>query len=216
MEKWYQKLRAKTDYILEAIFQHRFIKKLLAGKLDLSTFIFYVQQDVLYLSEYRRVLAVLGARLHQTEHSKFFIDSANNIVSVEGEVHDRFLKGRDETVMHSPTCELYTSYLSRIVNTQAVEVGIAAVLPCFTIYREVGNYILKNQKIHKNPYQDWIDTYGSEAFSETTNTAIEICNFYAEATNKATQLAMEKAFVMSSKLEWMFWDSAYEKEQWKI
>ncbi len=208
-------MRLKTDYIIKAIFQHDFIKKLLTGKLDASTFIFYVQQDVLYLSEYRRVLAILGARLHQTDHSQFFIDSANKVISTESEVHDKFLQGIG-TAFHSPTCELYISYLSRIVNTQSVEVGMAAVLPCFTIYREVGNYIFKNQESGKNPYQDWIDTYNSESFSVTTDTAIEICNSYAHITNNATQLAMEKAFLMSSKLEWMFWDSAYQKEQWKI
>jgi len=27
---------------------------------------------------------------------------------------------------------------------------------------------------------------------------------------------MELAFEKSSKLEWMFWDSAYNKEEWKI
>ncbi len=215
MENWYGKMRSKTDYIIQAICRHTFIKKLLTGKLDASTFIFFVQQDVLYLSEYRRVFALLGARLPQTDHSQFFIDSANKVVSTENEAHEKFLQGI-EPALHSPTCELYISYLSRVVNTQSVEVGMAAVLPYLTACREVGNYIVKNQKSGKNPYQDWIDTYNSESFSVTTDTAIEICNSYAHITNNATQFAMEKAFLMSSKLEWMFWDSAYQKEQWKI
>ncbi len=216
MQNWHESVREKTDYILKAIFKHKFIEALLTGKLNPKIFTFYVQQDVLYLSEYRRVVALLASRLDDTEHSQFFMDSATKIISVEGEVHNTFLKGNNDMPAHSPTCQLYISYLSRIVNTQVVEIGMAAILPCFTIYREVGEYILKNQRAQKNPYQDWIDTYGSEDFAKTTDTVIEICNYYAQITNNVTKLAMEKAFIMSSKLEWMFWDSAYNMEQWKI
>ena len=112
---------------------------------------------------------------------------------------------------------MYTSYLSRVVCNQSVEEGLAAVLPCFTIYKEIGDYILKNQTNKEdNPYQDWINTYGGEDFATSVNHAIDITNMYAEDANDKTLLRMNTAFRKASQLEWMFWDSAYNKEQWKI
>ena len=79
------------------------------------------------------------------------------------------------------------------------------------------NYILENQ-INKdsNPYQDWINTYGGEDFENSVNQAVLITNKFAETASAETLEKMELAFTKASKLEWMFWDSAYNKEQWKI
>ena len=67
-----------------------------------------------------------------------------------------------------------------------------------------------------NPYQNWIDTYGGEEFSKSVAQAIEITNKYASKTTEETLDKMNLAFEKSSKLEFIFWDSAYKKEQWKI
>ena len=44
------------------------------------------------------------------------------------------------------------------------EVAVAALLPCFWIYWEVGKHLLTIARPH-NPYQAWIDTYADEAFA---------------------------------------------------
>ena len=74
-----------------------------------------------------------------------------------------------------------------------------------------------NQKNKKdNPYQNWIQTYGGEEFSKSVTQAIQITNNYALKASDETVQKMNNAFKKSSKLEWMFWESAYNKEQWKI
>ncbi len=69
--------------------------------------------------------------------------------------------------------EEYTNYLRATCSGQPYPVGMAAVLPCFWIYREVGNYIYRHHKPN-NPNQAWIDTYAGEAFATVVEDAIRI------------------------------------------
>ena len=217
MSNWYETINNKTEVILNQIKEHPFIVKLMDGSLPNDIFRFYINQDALYLSEYKNVLAILGSKCQDENDTQFFLDSATGIINVEDVLHQKFLKNNEINNEPSPTCELYTSYLSRIVNTKSIEEGIAAVLPCFTIYKEVGDYIKENQtNIKDNPFQNWIDTYGGEDFAKSVKSAIHIANLHAENANKNTLNKMNVAFEKASKLEWMFWDSAYKKEKWRI
>jgi thiaminase/transcriptional activator TenA len=178
---------------------------------------FYVNQDTLYLSEYTKVLAQVGVKCHQSDETQFYLESATGIIEVEKALHQLFLKEEYLNPTPSPTCELYNSYLARIVNNHSVEVGLAAVLPCFSIYKEVGDYILANQlNKENNIYQEWIDTYAGEEFATSVAKAIAITNKYASLASKENLALMEEVFIKTSKLEWMFWDSAYKQEAWKI
>jgi thiaminase/transcriptional activator TenA len=217
MQDWYKLARQKTDHILEAIKQQPFIEELINGKLPPAIFQFYINQDAMYLAEYKKVLATVGVKCEHVDDTQFFLDAATGIINVENALHQIFLKDNQLAHEPSPTCELYTSYLSRIVANHSLEEALAAVLPCFTIYKEIGDYILENQSNkNDNPYQDWIDTYGGEAFAASVNQAIDITNKYAAQASDDVLHKMEAAFEKASKLEWMFWDSAYNKEAWKI
>lgn len=217
MQDWYQLARGKTDHILEAIKEQPFITELMNGTLPSDVFQFYINQDAMYLAEYKKVLATVGIKCEHVDDTQFFLDSATGIINVENALHQIFLKDNQLAHEPSPTCELYTSYLSRIVTNHSLEEALAAVLPCFTIYKEIGDYIQENQtNKDDNTYQSWIDTYGGEAFAASVSQAIAITNTYAANASNDVLQKMEEAFVKASKLEWMFWDSAYNKEVWKI
>lgn len=214
---WYDEVRAKTEPIFQEIVQHDFIKDLMAGTLSKEVFGFYVNQDTLYLSEYTKVLSNVGVKCHESEETQFYLESATGILEVEKALHQVFLEEKYLSSEVSPTCELYNSYMARIVNNYSVEIGLAVVLPCFSIYKEVGDYILANQSNkEENPYQAWIDTYAGEEFATSVAKAIEITNKYAATASKENLKLMEEVFLKTSKMEWMFWDSAYKEEKWAI
>jgi len=217
MENWYDKTREKTEHIFQAITQHGFVQDLMHANLDKDIFGFYVNQDSLYLAEYKKSLVTVGTKCHRPEDTQFFYESATGIIQVEDALHNDFLEEKYRSSTPSPTCELYNSYVARIVNNESAEVGIAAVLPCFTIYKEVGDYILKMQDNEgSNPYQAWIETYVSEEFALAVQQAIEITNRYALTASPESLAKMEEVFIKTSQLEWMFWDSAYKQEAWPI
>ena len=217
MSNWFNTVTKKTDSILEKIKEHPFIIELMDGTLSKEVFQFYVNQDSLYLSEYKKTLAQLSIKCTEANDTQFFLDSATGIILVEDELHQVFLNKEHFNTEPSPSCELYTSYMSRIANNHSLEEGLAVILPCFTIYKEIGDYILANQtNKNNNPYQNWINTYASEDFANAVLNAIEITNRYAEKSPEEVLNKMDLAFIKASKLEWMFWDSAYNKETWKI
>ncbi|MFD1553385.1 thiaminase II [Putridiphycobacter roseus] len=217
MSDWFKQVRENTDNIVHEIKNHPFIKGLIAGSLPKDVFQFYINQDALYLAEYKKVLATVGIKCHAVEETQFFLDAATGILAVEDALHKTYIKDLAFNTVPSPTCELYTSYLARITANHSLSEGLAAVLPCFTVYKEIGDYIQANQNEQaNNPYQSWIDTYGGIDFENSVNKAIAITNKYAQSADKETLNNMELSFTKSTKLEWLFWDSAFKKEAWKI
>ena len=62
-----------------------------------------------------------------------------------------------------PTTLAYTSYLLRSCHQGSFAEGLAAVLPCYWIYAEVGTALLARGS--PDPlYARWIATYGGEEF----------------------------------------------------
>ena len=113
----------------------------------------------------------------------------------------------------SPTCAHYTHYLLALAYNAPYEVAVAALLPCFWIYWEVGKHLLATAQAD-NPYQAWIDTYADEAFAAGVRKVIAISDQVAASASPAVRDQMFQAFVRAAQLEWMFWDSAYRLERW--
>lgn len=216
--KWSDEAWVSIKPIYEKIKELAFIQELMNGTLDRKKFIFYIQQDALYLADYGKVLTAIASKLTNQKHIEAFIHFAGESVEVEKILHESFVNELDkkQNVKASPSCLLYTSFLMKQIANAPIEVALAAVLPCFWIYKEVGDYILANQTKGENPYQSWINTYGGEDFAKSVEVAIAICNEVAETCTEGHRKAMTEAFVMCSKFEWMFWDSAYKEEKWQI
>jgi thiaminase/transcriptional activator TenA len=95
-------------------------------------------------------------------------------------------------------------------------VAVATVLPCFWVYKEVGDFILAGEKFSGNPYQSWIDTYGGEEYGQAVVKAIAIADDLAARATAEVRAQMTAAFELCTKMEWMFWDSGWKKEAWPV
>lgn len=216
--KWSEQAWQTIAPLYEKIRQLPFNQELMQGSLLRERFAFYISQDAVYLDAFSKVLALIAARAPRTQQSLDFIRFAEGAIVVEQALHAGYfqqLQLQDKPVA-SPSCLLYTQYLSATATLQPVEVAMAAVLPCFWIYKAVGDYIYRYQQKENNPYQNWIDTYAGESFGITVQKAIDICDEAAAACTAAQQQQMTAAFVMASRMEWMFWNSAWQLEQWPV
>lgn len=214
--KWSEQTWETIEPIYKRILELPFLHELMNGTLPMEKFYFYLQQDALYLSEYGKVLSGIASRLEDPNHRHAFLHFAADTITVERILHESYLKNASASLYigASPSCLLYTGFLSKQLLCYPVETALAAVLPCFWIYQKVGNYIVAHQTKGDNPYQAWIDTYGSEDFACTVQNAIAVCD--AEAEGSPLRVEMTDAFVSASKMEWMFWDSAYRLEEWPV
>src|SRR3546814_7621199 len=95
------------------------------------------------------------------------------------------------------------------------EVLVAALLPCFWIYWDVGCAISRRAAAD-NPYRAWIDTYADERFGATVSRVIGIADHAAAAAGSAVRAKMLAAFGQSSRYEWLFWDGAYHRRGWPV
>ena len=215
--KWSADAWAAAAPVYEAILRLPFIEELRAGTLAPATFQFYLAQDSHYLAHFGRALALIGARAPVLSDALAFIRFAEGAVVVESALHQSYFQafGVVDTGQPEPACHHYVHYLKSTAALDAVEVAMAAVLPCFWIYQAVGTYIVENQAPADNPYQQWIATYAGEEFGALVQQAIAICDRAAAQATPAQRQAMTAAFVTASRLERQFWDGAYRDWRWE-
>lgn len=210
---------ARNLDLYQATLNLPFNQELAAGTLDKNAFCHYVVQDAHYLEAYGRALAVCAAKAFDTEAILQFAGSAQGAIAVERSLHDGFMqqfgitKAQFEHTPLSLACHHYTSYLLATAWSESYPVVLAALLPCFWIYAEVGKDIV-GTSAPGNPYQAWIDTYAGEEFHDSVRRVIAITDRTAAQSDELTLQKMHHAYTMAAKLEWLFWDSAYHRHQW--
>lgn len=203
----------------EAIHHHPFNMELAAGTLAKNRFQDYIIQDTLYLTEYRRALLLAAAKVPDGDASRAFASSAEGVLAAEEKLHQRYLAefGVDPREITEarvwPDCFAYTSFLLRVAYQEPWEILIAALLPCFWLYWDVGCAIAA-KRVPDNPFQSWIDTYADERFGQSVRRVITIADAAAETTSPARCEHMLTAFERSSEYEWLFWDGAYRGRRW--
>lgn len=201
------------------ILAHPFLAGLTDGTLPREAFRHYVLQDALYLRDFGRGLAHLAARGHDDEHLLMFCRHAEGTVLVERALHAGFLDawGLDrasvDQLERSPTCDGYTGYILRAAYTFPYGEALAAFLPCYWIYAEVGK-ALTAQGSPEPLYQRWIDTYAGEEFQTVVNEMKHTVNAVTGRLDAVGQARAMRAFLHSSRYEWRFWDSAFRREGW--
>jgi thiaminase/transcriptional activator TenA len=215
--KFTDRLWKEIGHIHTALIRHPFILELSQGTLQEDRFHFYVKQDYLYLTDYSRALALMAAKSGNTERMLQFLNFAVYSIGVEKERHQRYMAAHSivQAGEKTPSCMAYTHFLLSVAALESVEVAMAAVLPCFWVYEKVAEHIYTGAT-ENNPYREWIDLYAGEEFRAATITALEITDEMAGRTGETGRTKMAETFVLAAKMEYMFWDSAYRKEQWTI
>jgi thiaminase/transcriptional activator TenA len=214
--RWSEQAWHSIETVYKKILELPFLCELLEGSLPSEKFYCYLRQDAIYLSTYGKLLAVIASRLDNPAHRESFLRFSIDTITVELALHATYLKEAPYSPDQgpSPVTTLYTGYLSTQILCNPIEVALAAALPCFWIYQKVGEHLVSQQNKSLNPYKAWIDTYSGEDFARSVENAIRICDGAAEKSTKKE--AMTQAFQYASKMEWMFWNSAYHMETWPV
>jgi thiaminase (transcriptional activator TenA) len=221
MIRFSEMARQRTQILRNAIDVLPFNTELAAGTLVRERFQHYIIQDALYLGRFSRALAIAAAKAPDTPTLQAFAQSALGAVAVERALHERYLRafGIDlatlELAEPAPDCLAYTSFLLAAAYHEPWEVLVAALLPCFWIYWEVGCAIAK-MAAPDNPYRAWIDTYADQRFGEAVQAVIATADRAAAAATETIRERMLAAFTRATQYEWLFWDGAYHRRGWPL
>jgi len=209
------------EAIYAAILRHPFVQGLTDGSLARDRFRFYAVQDALYLRDFARALALCGARAPRDAWIIMFSEHAAEALKVERQLHESFFKDfgltPDEVAGTplAPTNLAYTSYLLAVAHAAPFHEAVAAVLPCYWIYWEVGKEL--ERRGSPDPlYARWIGTYASEDFGGAVRAVLDCTDTLARDLGPADRLAMTRRFVTTSRYEWMFWEMGLRQEAWPV
>ena len=210
---------ADTADLCAAIRAMPFNRALADGSLPPEVFRHYMIQDAHYLEGFARALALAGAKAPEAEDVRQLAESAAGAIAVERQLHAHYLGLYGVTpetfaaTPPTPVCEHYVSFLVATAATRGVAEAVAALLPCFWVYRDVGRDI-HARAAADNPYRAWIDTYAGEAFDAAVSAACALADRLAAAAGETERARMTAAFAKSALLEWMFWDGAWRRADW--
>ena len=207
--------------LYEKILAMPFNAELAAGNLSAESFRHYIIQDAHYLEGFARALALASAKADTADQIVQFAAAAQTAIMVERALHADYFQTFGITpedfaaAQPTPVCDHYVSYLLRVAALDPFPVVLAALLPCFWIYLEVGKDI-HGRAAKPNPYQAWIDTYAGEEFATAVQAVIATTDAVASGASERMRQSMHAAFTRATQLEWMFWDSAYRLAKWPV
>jgi thiaminase/transcriptional activator TenA len=207
--------------IYDAILRHPFLRGLGDGSLPRERFQFYAVQDALYLRDFARALSLAAARAPRDDWIIMFNEHAAGALKVERSLHESFFKEFRLTEADvnatplAPTNLAYTSYLLAVASAAPFHEALAALLPCYWIYWEVGKALERTGS--RDPlYARWIGTYAAEEFGGVVRAVLAATDETAAVVGGREREAMRRHFVTTSRYEWMFWEMGYRREGWPI
>jgi len=93
--------------------------------------------------------------------------------------------------------------------------GAGAVLPCYWIYWEVGQELLRRGSPDPR-YQKWIATYGGEEYGDTVREVLTVADRLGPGLTQPERAGVHRHFRATSRYEWMFWDMGWRRESWPL
>src|SRR3989441_788368 len=181
---------------------------------------FNAAQDALYLHEFARALSLAGARAPKDDWIIMFNEHAAGALKVERSLHESFFQefGLTPKAVAStplaPTNLAYTSYLLSVAYGAPFHEALAALLPCYWIYWEVGKE-LERAGSADPLYKRWIGTYASEEFGTVVRAVLSATDRIAERLTTPDLDTMRAHFLATSRYEWMFWEMGLRREEWQ-
>jgi thiaminase/transcriptional activator TenA len=204
--------------IYDQTLQHPFLKGLSAGSLPKDRFQFYLVQDAQYLAAFGDALRVVAEKAPREDWAATLRRHADDAIKVERQLHEGILTTygvprEEQRAPMAPTNYAYTNHLLMAASRSSFGEGLAALLPCYWIYWEVGRE-LKKQGSRNPQYKKWIEQYSSDDYGKVVAEVLEMMNVEAANLSPAERLHAVDLFILSARYEYMFWDMAWRLEAW--
>ncbi|WED24746.1 TenA family protein [Vibrio sp. JC009] len=198
--------------VYNALVTHPFATGLENGDLPQPAFSHYLSQDMYYLLRDAQALDAASARAEVPAERSFLKRMADEIIEMEKALNLSLSRefGVLPASQPSPVIRRYCDFLIMQAKSASYPVALAALLPCFWLYSQVGLdiYFRAEQNAQPNPYQSWIDCYRATEFITEVDFFIGMVEQQAEKSSESVKEQMKAAFLEASRLELAFFDES--------
>ena len=218
-----ESLRAGCDRIWAGLQAHPFLGELARGTLPLDRFRFFIEQDLLFLPDFARCMAMGAAKSGSEAELEFFSRQLDGIIRLEIPSNRRLLaqviglgaEDRGGSLGMAPANLAYTSFLLATAAAGGPLEITAAILPCSWSYIEIARG-LKDELADHPVYSDWVGFYLQDEEADLVANMRETFDQMTrpEVMGDDRRRRLAEIFTMSSRLEGMFWEMAYTLDQW--
>ncbi len=214
-----EKVRKKTIPYWEGSFSHPFIVELQKGSLDSDVFRYYLIQDRYYLEHFSKLHILLAETAADKKIRDMLLSGAKHLADGELMIREEFfseLRITDEEIAKTPiapTAYHYVSHMYRQLTDGTMNSALAGLLPCAWLYQEIGGHLATGGSPHPL-YDRWIETYAGEDSAQEVRRQCSLLNTLYEHSDAVEQHQMTEAFVISAKMEFLFWEMAYTLQTW--
>ena len=217
MESFSEQLRAEAESIWSEIFARPFLQEIKDGTLPLEKFQYYLAQDYLYLEGFARTVSMALAK---APNSQTLEELAHRVMTpVERPLHHKLVAEAGLSMddirraKRSPTNAAYVNHMLTTASLSGLGPTAAALLPCPWSYHELKDAL--GQSEHPL-YGQWTYFYVAGMLQSSVDAWRGFVDQAAREAGEQEREAMREAFMISSRYEHMFWDMAYNMEQWPV
>jgi thiaminase/transcriptional activator TenA len=195
--------------VFQSILRCNYVIKLSNGSLSHESFGHYLAQDLIYLRQYDEASQLLAGRSPDDTARNFFNQLATDGIKIEKIMHDEYLEyfHIHEVTEPSPAFDAYGNFILDHARSAPYPVAVAALLPCFWVYANVGIVIAGNS-VKNNTYQKFIDTYAGAEYDDYVEKFIQLTEELGRQSPRELQEEMKKAFTHATEFELVLFEEA--------
>lgn len=211
----------------QASFEHPFVEALIDGSLESERFKFYQMQDARYLEALADAFVLIGTRCPDPADKLWFAEAAERALRTERSLHlhygEQLGYNRDDIANLSltPNNRAYQNHMLERVRHGSRLAALAAVTPCPWLYRELGEHVLEElggTVPEDHPYSAWIQRYANPDPDETMDldALFGRLDRWSNRHDESHREQAVKAFVTSTRYEYLFWEQAWTGQEWPV
>jgi len=193
------------------VVEHPFVHGLADGTLPTAVFGAYLEQDLLYLDDYRRALEHAIARGGEQTAVRLLADELQALAREVESQHEllRRAGGGGAPARPAPATREYGSFLAR--TAAAGPLGLlVALLPCAWTYGEIG---AADAASPEPLYATWLGFYGGDEYRDWLARRRDALDRLLADVAEEDRRRLSGLFAEATRLELALWDAAYAKEE---
>ena len=209
-------LRDSSEPEWSALASEPFVSELAAGELAPERFRFYIEQNLQYLPQYARVMALGAAKSRDERELAMFAAALRQVIDVElpenrallAKVVQAGAPDRGGAREAAPANLAYTSWLLAVAFSGGPVEILAAVLPCTWSYGAIGRQLAPGAAEHP-VYGPWLRFFGDDNYAAVVERMRNDLDELAADSDAAQLERLAVTFRTGVRFEHGFWQMAY-------